>query len=116
MAILNAAPYAGGVLAKGSAVMPRLTYQEVSEDSLAPVRAVESLCATHGVSPGALALQFSMRDPRITSTIVGVSKPERITQTLDWAAEDISEAVWEEVAALRYSSNDPEADRDYKPA
>lgn len=116
MAILNAAPYAGGVLAKGSAVMPRLTYQEVSEDSLAPVRAVEALCATHGISPGALALQFSIRDPRITSTIVGVSKPERITQTLNWASEEISDAVWEEVAALSYSKNDPEADRDYKPA
>ncbi|MGJ8583975.1 MAG: aldo/keto reductase [Marinosulfonomonas sp.] len=116
MAILNAAPYAGGVLAKGSAVMPRLTYQLASEASLAPVRAVEALCATHGISPGALALQFSIRDPRITSTIVGVSKPERITQTLNWADEEISDAVWEEVAALSYSKNDPEADRDYKPA
>lgn len=33
MAILNAAPFAGGVLAKGSAVMPRLTYQEASDEN-----------------------------------------------------------------------------------
>lgn len=115
MAILNAAPYAGGVLAKGSKVMPRLTYQEASAERLAPVRAVEDLCGRHGISPGSLALQFSMRDPRITSTIVGVSKPERVTQTLGWAAEEIDDAVWDEVAELSYSSDDPEADRDYIP-
>ncbi len=32
IAVLNAAPYASGVLAKGSAVYPRYAYQEASED------------------------------------------------------------------------------------
>ena len=35
--------------------------------------------------PGAAALQFSIRDPRVTSTICGVTRPERVQQTLDWA-------------------------------
>ena len=115
MAILNAAPYAGGVLAKGSAEMPRVTYQEADATALAPVVAVEQICARHGVAPGALALQFSIRDPRIASTIIGVTKPERIAQTLDWASAGIPEVVWQEIDALGYSSEDPEANRDYKP-
>lgn len=115
MAVLNAAPYAGGVLAKGSAEMPRVTYQEASDDALAPVRQVEAICAEHGVAPGAVALQFSMRDPRITSTVVGVSKPERVTQTLDWAAAPIPGAVWTALEAVEVSTEDPEANRDYRP-
>ena len=115
MAILNAAPYAGGVFAKGSAQMPRVTYQDADEEALAPIRRIEAICARHGVAPGAVALQFSMRDPRIASTIVGVSKPERVAETLAWAEADIPEAVWEEIGSLGYSSEDPEANRDYKP-
>ena len=115
MAILNAAPYAGGVLAKGSSEMPRITYQEASNEALMPVKKIEVLCAEHNVAPGAVALQFSMRDKRITSTIAGVTKPERVQQTLDWASADIPQALWDEIGKLDYSTEDPEANREYKP-
>ena len=115
IAVFNAAPYAGGVLAKGSAAMPRVVYQEADEAALAPARAVEQVCADHGIAPGVTALNFSLRDPRITSTIVGVSKPERVTQTLEWAATPIPEDAWTALHALPYSTDDPEANRDYKP-
>ena len=115
MAVLNAAPYAGGVLAKGSAEMPRVTYQAATDADLAPVRRIEEICARHGVAPGAAALQFSMRDPRIASTIAGVSKPDRVAETLDWAQAPISPAAWAEIDALAFSSEDPEANREYKP-
>ncbi len=115
IAVLNAAPYAGGVLAKGSAEMPRVTYQDADEEALAPVRRIEAICAEHGLAPGAVALQFSMRDPRIASTIIGVTKPERVAQTLEWAAADIPQAVWDAMEAVGYSTEDPEAKRDYKP-
>lgn len=115
IAILNAAPYAGGVLAKGSAEMPRVTYQPATEEVLEPVRQIETICASTGTAPGALALQFSMRDPRITSTIIGVSRAERVAQTLDWASQIIDPAVWSKIDALPFSTEDPEANRDYKP-
>src|SRR3954470_9276871 len=85
IAVLNAAPYAGGVLAKGTDSFKRYVYQEATSEMLDPVRRVEATCAKHGVPPGAAALQFSLRDPRITSTICGVSKPERVRETLQWA-------------------------------
>ena len=114
IAVFNAAPYAGGVLAKGSSSYQRYVYQEASAEMLDPIRKIEAVCARHGVPPGAAALQFSMRDPRIASTICGVTKPERVAQTLDWASVAIPEAFWEEVLALPFSSDDPEASRDYK--
>jgi D-threo-aldose 1-dehydrogenase len=114
IAVLNAAPYAGGVLAKGTQSYQRYVYQEVSGSVLEPIRRIEAVCAKHAVPPGAVALQFSMRDPRITSTICGVSRPERVRQTLDWANWAVPDAVWDELAALPFATDDPEATRDYK--
>ena len=115
IAIMNAAPYAGGVLAKGAEAMPRITYQEAGEGDLEPVRRIEATCARHGVAPGAVALQFSMRDPRIASTVIGVSKPERVRQTIEWASATIPQALWDELADLPVSHDDPEASRVYSP-
>jgi D-threo-aldose 1-dehydrogenase len=57
-------------------------------------------CERHGVPLAAAALQFSVRDPRVHSTVVGMSSPKRIAQTLDLLAVDIPEDLWEELLAL----------------
>jgi D-threo-aldose 1-dehydrogenase len=115
IAVLNAAPYSGGVLAKGTASHKRYVYQLASPEMLAPIARIEQACARHGIPPGAAALQFSMRDERVTSTICGISKPERIRQTLDWARYPIPQEVWDELMALPSESGDPEATRVYRP-
>lgn len=115
ISVLNAAPYAGGVLAKGTAEHPRYVYQEASDSMLDPVRQIETICARYDVPVGAVALQFSMRDPRIASTICGVTRPERVEQTLAWANAAIPDALWQELEALTPSHDDPEASRVYKP-
>lgn len=115
IAVLNAAPYAGGVLAKGSAAHPRYVYQAATPGMLAPVERVEEICARFGVPPGAVALQFSMRDPRVASTVIGISKPERIAQTIAWAAHPVPEAAWHELLRLPFETDDPEAARVYSP-
>ena len=113
ISVMNAAPYAGGALAKGAANVQQYVYQEATDEMLAPVKAVEEICARHGIPPGAAALQFSIRDPRIASTICGVTKPERVEQTLAWARFPISDEAWQELLALPRSSDDPEANRVY---
>jgi D-threo-aldose 1-dehydrogenase len=115
IAVINAAPYAGGVLAKGSEAFPRYVYQEAGAETLDPVRRVEAVCARHGVPPGAAALQFSMRDPRVASTVCGVSRPERVRQTLEWAEWPIPDSLWDELATLPFAMDDPEATREWTP-
>ena len=110
IAVLNAAPYASGVLAKGSNTYRRYAYREATEEMLDPIRCIEEICARHGVPTGAAALQFSMRDPRVTSTVVGVSRPERIAQTLEWANWPIPDVAWDELLALPYASEAPAAE------
>ena len=115
IAVLNAAPYAGGVLAKGSSSYTRYVYQEASPAMLDPIRRIEAICAKHRVPLGAVALQFSMRDARITSTICGVSKPERVHETLEWARIPVPAEVWDELKTVGFSVDDPEATRVYDP-
>jgi D-threo-aldose 1-dehydrogenase len=115
IAVLNAAPYGSGILAKGSTNYPRYVYQAASSGTLEQIRRIEELCAKHHVPPGAAALQFSLRDQRVTATICGISKVERIQETLDWAAYPIPDAFWAELTALPFETADPEATRDYRP-
>ena len=113
--VFNAAPYAGGILAKGSSITDRLVYQKASKEKLKPVYEIEKICKKYNIPVGAVALQFSIKDKRITSTIVGVSKPDRIKETLAWANLFIPEEAWAEIRKLPYAIDDPEAGRVYKP-
>lgn len=92
--VINAAPFGGGVLARGTAAVDKYCYQPMSAQTRAGIVAIEQICADAGVPLGAAALQFSTRDPRIASTIVGVSKPERIAQAAQWASWDIADDIW----------------------
>ena len=112
--IFNAAPFCGGILAKGTKETNRLVYQEVSEKKLKPVFDLEKICLKYNIPLGAAALQFSMKDPRISSTIVGITKKSRIDQIVEWSNFEIYEDAWTEILSLPFSINDPEATRNYK--
>jgi D-threo-aldose 1-dehydrogenase len=112
VAAVNAAPYGSGILAKGPGSYPRYAYQDAPADLVARAQRLQEICARYGVPLGAAALQFSLRDPRIVSTIVGISRPERLAQTLSWAQHPIPEELWAELrAAVPPAQDDPEAGR-----
>jgi D-threo-aldose 1-dehydrogenase len=100
VAFINAAPYGGGILARGAAAQPKYRYEPAAQAVIDRVEAMQQACAGHGVPLAAAALQFSLMEERITSTIVGISRPERIDQTLRLAQWPIPAALWEELAPL----------------
>ena len=100
VALLNAAPYGSGILAKGPDAYPRYEYSEAPVEMVERVRAMQKVCEEFGVPLAAAALQFSMRDPRVASTIVGMTRPERVEQTLELAAEPVPEELWERLDRL----------------
>ncbi|HLV99998.1 MAG TPA: aldo/keto reductase [Ktedonobacterales bacterium] len=97
VAALNAAPYGSGILAKGPGAYSRYMYNPAPESYVRHAFALEALCQTYGVPLAAVALQFSLRNPRITSTILGISKPERLQETLRLAQQPIPEHLWERI-------------------
>jgi D-threo-aldose 1-dehydrogenase len=100
MAVLNAAVYGGGMLAKGPDSWSKFAYQEASPEIVDMVRRVEELCRRRDVPLAAAALQFSLRDPRITSTVVGLTRPERVAETIALASYPIADELWGEVDAV----------------
>jgi D-threo-aldose 1-dehydrogenase len=100
IAVVNGAPYGGGILVKGPKVQPDYAYRPASAATLARVQAMEDACDTYEVPLAAAALQFSLRDPRIASTIVGISAPGRVQQTLDLAAHPIPDELWDALAPI----------------
>src|SRR6266566_1203617 len=100
VAALNAAPYGSGILAKGPDAYPRYMYGQASPDLLRRARQMEEACKRHGLPLAAAALQFSLRDARITSTIVGVTRPERLAETMKLAQHPIPDELWAELDSI----------------
>lgn len=98
--VLNAAPYGGGMLAKGPDVQSRYAYGTGNAAVVDAAIAMQSLLAEAGVPLAAAALQFSLRAPFIDSTVVGVSSPARVRQTLELASLPIPESLWAGLDAL----------------
>ena len=94
VAFINAAPFGGGMLVKGPKLVPRYCYAPVNQMTLDRVTEMERLCADFGVPLAAAALQFSTRDHRVTSTIVGMSEPRRVEQTMKLLEVLIPDELW----------------------
>ena len=101
---------------QGLARLSPLRLPGSDDAALEPIRRIEAIAARYHVPLGAAALQFSLRDERVTSTVCGVTKPERVKETLDWARFPIPEAFWQEVASLPFATDDPEATRAHQKA
>jgi len=100
VAVLNAAPYGSGILAKGPSAYPRYMYDQASPELLRRARQMEEACEHYGLPLAAAALQFSLRDARVTSTIVGITRPERLAETLKLVQHPIPDALWAELDSI----------------
>ena len=111
LGIANAAPYGSGILAKGPDAYSRYAYQDAAPEMVEQVRHIAAICDRYGVPLAAAALQFSLRDHRIHSTIVGMSRPERLEETVALARHPIPDDLWPQLDQVGFSDRDPEADR-----
>jgi D-threo-aldose 1-dehydrogenase len=100
VALLNAAPFGGGILAGARHSQGYYAYGEADAALLARIDAIGAACGRHDVPLAAAALQFSLREARIVSTIAGASKPERIDRMLELARWPIRPELWDELERL----------------
>lgn len=107
VAVINAAPFGSGILAKGS-TYGRFAYRPASDDIISRVKQIEAICRRHKVPLAAVALQFSLKNRRIASTIIGVSKKEDVDQTIRYADYSIPEGLWDELEKFKIITGDPE--------
>ena len=97
VAVLNGAPFGGGILAGAPHAQGHYAYADAGPALLERIESMRAACDRHGVPLAAAALQFSLREPRIAATIAGASKPERIDRMLELAAWPIPDELWDDL-------------------
>jgi aryl-alcohol dehydrogenase-like predicted oxidoreductase len=91
--------YLGGVPSGSRASLDgSLSSDQISEATLAHVRALAAIAAARGQSLAQLALSWALRDPRVTSVLIGASSVVQLEENL--AAAGRSDFTEEELAAI----------------
>jgi len=98
MAVFNAAVYGAGILAKRGSTS--YGYREAPRELVEAAAAMRAVCERHGTDLRTAALQFSTRDPRFATTIVGMSHPDRVAATVASASAVLPEELWDELEEL----------------
>ena len=102
--VFNAAPYGSAPLAKWPEPVTRYAYRPAPPGMVAAIDAMGRAAGAVGVPLGAAALQFSMRDARVSSTVVGINSLEQLARTVDLATHPIPEELWGDLEQLRPSA------------
>lgn len=100
IAVFNAAPFGGGFLTAGADGPQRYCYGPATGAQLAARQAMAELCGVHGTDLATAALHFSLRDARVSSTIVGMSSRSQLEQSLARAGQPVPDELWEQLDQL----------------
>jgi D-threo-aldose 1-dehydrogenase len=101
LGIVNAAIYGGGILARPRNGFTTYGYRPASQKTLNAVASMADACERWGSDLATAAMQASVGDARIHSTVVGISKIERLTSVRSVLAKPLPQELWAELDALR---------------
>jgi aryl-alcohol dehydrogenase-like predicted oxidoreductase len=94
--VMNAGPFSARLLT--DALLP--AWLKEPESVKAAAREAAALCRARGTPIAKLALQFSLENPLIATTIAGSANPANIRDWATWAAEPIDRELLADVQAI----------------
>ncbi|HZR18662.1 MAG TPA: aldo/keto reductase [Verrucomicrobiae bacterium] len=94
--VMNAGPFSARLLTQA----PLPAWLKEPESVKAAARKAAEHCASKGVDIAKLALQFSLANPDITTTVSGSANPENIRKWVRWAAEPLDQQLLGEVLEI----------------
>lgn len=100
LGIINAAIYGGGILADPLRASRQYGYRDAPEATLRAIEQMADACSRAGTDLATAALQFSLRDERVDTTVVGISKVTRLDGLLSAAGRSLPDSLWEELEDL----------------
>lgn len=92
------------MLARWPAQSDWYAYDRASSALVAAANAIGVLCHEANVPLAAAALNFSLRDPRITSTVIGMRTVADLEASVDLAAVDIPDELWDAINSVPLDS------------
>jgi len=94
---------AGGVYNSGLLADPSpgatFDYAPASADLLTRARAMDEVCASHGVPLRAAALQFPLAHPAVACVLIGMRSPEEVADAVAMAALEIPGQLWRDLVS-----------------
>lgn len=94
--VMNAGPFSARLLTNA----PLPAWLKEPEPVKAAARQAAEHCAKRGVDIARVALQFSLANPRIATTIAGSANPVNIRNWARWAEEPLDETLLQEVLEI----------------
>lgn len=94
--VMNAGPFSARLLTNA----PLPAWLKETEEVKAAARKAAAYCESKGVDIAKLALQYSISNPDITTTVAGSANPNNIRNWGQWAAEPIDQELLAEVLAI----------------
>ncbi|MBM3829279.1 MAG: aldo/keto reductase [Verrucomicrobia bacterium] len=94
--VMNAGPFSARLLTNA----PLPAWLKEPESVKAAARAAAAHCANRGVDIAKLALQFSLANSAITTTVSGSANPDNIRNWAKWAEEPLDQQLLAEVQAI----------------
>ncbi|MCV9963280.1 aldo/keto reductase [Pararhizobium sp. BT-229] len=99
--IVVAGVFNSGILATGpNTSAATYDYGAPSAEITARAQRIERICSTHDVPLQAAAIQFPFRHKLVSAAVLGMSRPERIAQNLDWSRCAIPDAFWSDIDSI----------------
>lgn len=98
--VTNAAPYGAGVLTGDPRFAGSYGYRSIRPPLQAAIDSLATLCERYGIPMAAAALQFSLREQRVHSTIVGSSSLAQFERAVAGSSVAIPQDFWAEADAL----------------
>ncbi|MBL9137476.1 MAG: aldo/keto reductase [Verrucomicrobiales bacterium] len=93
---INAGPFSARLLTNA----PLPAWLKEPEEVKTAARRAAELCASKGTDIAKLALQFSVANPDITTTVAGSANPENIRRWAAWAAEPVDQELLAQVLEI----------------
>ncbi|WP_258058829.1 aldo/keto reductase [Arthrobacter sp. B1805] len=100
VAVVNAAVLGGGILVDSSGTNTSYGYRPATAVTLASIARMREVCRAWNTDLATAAIRFSTREPRISTTIVGISKIGRIEPTIEAATANLPDEFWNELEML----------------
>ncbi|NTI78553.1 aldo/keto reductase [Agrobacterium rhizogenes] len=83
-----------GILATGAVSGAFFNYGAPNDDVVNRVNAMQKIAEDNGATLAGTALQFPLRNPSVTSVLIGTAKPSSLMRNVELLNESLPEEVW----------------------
>jgi D-threo-aldose 1-dehydrogenase len=99
--VLLGGVFNSGILATGAVPGAKYNYREAPPPIVSRVRAIERVCAAHGVALPHAALAFALAHPAVAAVLLGAASPDEVMRNVAALGSRIPQELWRDLVHER---------------